>query len=374
MQQEQKFSLSKTKQALLMLVRLSIGKEPNPHFPDHINWPRLIELANMQGLAALASDGLQVYYDTHPQVDAATQAVLDPLYAREFNIPRLQFLGMPNHQRKLYRQHEQAVGNLARFYAQHNIPMMLLKGHGLSLNYPKPELRPCGDIDIYLFGKWREADRAIQCEKGIAVSSEHEHHTTFDWEEISVENHYDFVNTLTRRSNRKLEAKFKQLAQDRSHTFEIEGQPISLPSPNLNGLFLLRHAALHFAAEGISLRHVLDWAFFVEKHGTQVDWSWLVERARHYNMHRFLSCIDRISVEQFGFSPSIFPVLETDTQLTERVLGDIIQYHGMTVDQPFLDKMKRWASRSWQYNICFSDSRLSYLLTSIWGYYSGKNK
>lgn len=374
MQQEQKFSLSKTKQALLMLVRLSIGKEPNPHFPDHINWPRLIELANMQGLAALASDGLQVYYDTHPQVDAVTQAVLDPLYARELNIPRLQFLGMPNHQRKLYRQHEQAVGNLARFYAQHDIPMMLLKGHGLSLNYPKPALRPCGDIDIYLFGKWREADRAIQSEKGIAVSSEHEHHTTFDWEEISVENHYDFVNTLTRRSNRKLEAEFKQLAQDRSHTFEIEGQSISLPSPNLNGLFLLRHAASHFAAEGISLRHVLDWAFFVEKFGTQVDWSWLVERARHYNMHRFLSCIDRISVEQFGFSPSIFPVLETDTQLTERVLGDIIQYHGMTVDQPFLDKMKRWASRSWQYNICFSDSRLSYLLTSIWGYYVGKNK
>ena len=368
MQQEQKFSLSKTKQALLMLVRLSIGKEPNPHFPDQVNWPRLIELANMQGLAALSSDGLQVYYDTHPQIDAATQAVLDPLYARELNIPRLQFLGMPNHQRKLYRQHEQAVGNLARFYAQHDIPMMLLKGHGLSLNYPKPALRPCGDIDIYLFGKWREADRAIQCEKGIAVSSEHEHHTTFDWEEISVENHYDFVNTLTRRSNRKLEAEFKQLTQDRSHTFEIEGQPICLPSPNLNALFLLRHASLHFAAEGISLRHVLDWAFFVEKQGTQIDWSWLVERARHYNMHRFLSCIDRISVEHFGFSPSIFPVLESSTTLKEKVLEDILLYHGMTLDEPFLQKMKRWASRSWQYDICFSDSRLSYLLTSIWGY------
>lgn len=372
MQQEQKFSLSKTTQALLMLVRLSIGKEPNPHFPDHINWPRLMELANMQGLAALASDGLQVYYDTHPQVDAATQAVLDPLYARDLNIPRLQFLGMPNHQGKLYRQHEQAVGNLARFYAQHDIPMMLLKGHGLSLNYPQPALRPCGDIDIYLFGKWREADRAIQCEKGIAVSSEHEHHTTFDWEDISVENHYDFVNTLTRRSNRKLEAELKQLAQDRSHTLEIEGQAIYLPSPNLNALFLLRHLALHFSSVGMSLRQILDWSFFVEKHGTQVDWSWLVDRARHYNMHRFLSCIDRISVEHFGFSPSIFPVLESSTTLNEKVLEDILLYHGMTLDEPFLQKMKRWASRSWQYDICFSDSRLSYLLTSIWGYYGRK--
>ena len=365
-------TLSKTTQALLMLVRLSIGKESNPHFPDQVNWPHLIELANMQGLAALASDGLQVYYDTHPQVDAATQAVLDSLYARELNIPRLQFLGMPNHQRKLYRQHGQTVASLARFYAQHDIPMMLLKGHGLSLNYPKPALRPSGDIDVYLFGKWREADQAIHKEKGIEVNNGHEHHTTFDWEGVSVENHYDFVNTLTRRSNRKLEAELKQLAQDRSHTFEIEGQSIYLPSPNLNALFLLRHASLHFAAEGISLRQVLDWSFFVEKHGTQVDWSWLVDRARHYNMHRFLSCIDRISVEQFGFSPSIFPVLESSTTLNEKVLEDILLYHGMTLDEPFLQKMKRWASRSWQYDICFSDSRLSYLLTSIWGYYGRK--
>ena len=359
--------LSKTKQALLMLVRLSIGKEPNPHFPDHVNWPRLIELATMQGLAALASDGLQVYYDTHPQVDAATQAVLDPLYAREFNIRRLQFLGMPNHQRKLYRQHGQTVASLARFYARHDIPMMLLKGHGLSLNYPKPELRPSGDIDIYLFGKWREADRAIHEEKGIEVSSEHEHHTTFDWEETSVENHYDFVNTLTRRSNRTLEVELKQLAQDRSHTMEIEGQTIYLPSPNLNALFLLRHLALHFASVGMSFRQVLDWAFFVEKQGTQVDWSWLVERARHYNMHRFLSCIDQISVQYFGFSPSIFPVLGTDTDLTNKVFDDCFHHADVVENETLFDRMKRWSTRGWQYDICFSDSRLSYLLTSIWG-------
>jgi hypothetical protein len=372
MQQEQEFSLSKTKQALLMLVRLSIGKEPNPHFPDHINWPCLIELANMQGLAALASDGLQVYYDTHPQVDPATQAVLDPLYARELNIPRLQFLGMPNHQRKLYHQHGQAVASLARFYAQHGILMMLLKGHGLSLNYPKPALRPSGDIDIYLFGKWREADRAIHDEKGIEISREVEHHTSFDWEETLVENHYDFVNTLTRRSNRKLEVELKQMAQDKSHTMEINGQVIYLPSPNLSALFLLRHLVLHFSSVGMSLRQVLDWAFFVEKHGTQVDWSWLVERARHYNMHRFLSCIDRISVEHFGFSPSIFPVLEFDAKLTERVFDDCFHHAHVAENETLLDRMKRWASRGWQYGICFSDSRLSYLLTSIWGYYGRK--
>lgn len=368
MQQEQKFSLSKTKQALLMLVRLSIGKEPNPHFPDHINWPRLIELATKQGLAALASDGLQVYYDTHPQVDAATQAVLDPLYARELNIPRLQFLGMPNHQRKLYRQHEQAVGNLARFYAQHDIPMMLLKGYGLSLNYPKPELRPSGDIDIYLFGRWREADCAIRQELGCKIEDGIGHHTSFDFQNEHVENHYNFLNICYRISYRKLEVELKQLAEDRSYAVEIDGQTIYLPSPNLNALFLLRHTSNHFAATtGISLRLVLDWAFFVEKHGTQVDWSWLMERARHYNMHCFLACINRIAVDHLGFSPSNFHVLETDSGLVDKVLEDIFLYDGATLDETISQKIKRLIFPGWKQKICFNDSHLFYLLTSFGG-------
>lgn len=365
MQQAQEFSLSKTKQALLMLVRLSIGKEPNPHFPDHINWPRLIELANMQGLAALASDGLQVYYDTHPQVDAATQAVLDPLYAREFNIPRLQFLGMPNHQRKLYRQHEQAVGNLARFYARHDIPMMLLKGHGLSLNYPKPELRPSGDIDIYLFGKWREADRAIHEEMGIKVEDGVGHHTFFDFQNEHVENHYNFLSVLYRHSNRKMEIELKQMAQDMSYATDINNQTIYLPSPNLNALYLLRHASSHFATEGISLRHVLDWAFFVEKFGNQVDWSWLVERARYYNMHRFLSCIDQISIQYFGFSPSIFPVLEIDSDLVDKILKDIF----LNEEETFLQKVKQLIFPNWKYDLCFNDSRPSFFISAIWTHF-----
>jgi len=269
--------------------------------------------------------------------------------------------------RRDYRLFSENVARLAKFYAQHDIPMMLLKGLGLSLNYPDPGLRPNGDIDVYLFGKWRKADKIIHDELGIEVSDEHEHHTTFAWGDAGVENHYDFVNTLTRRSNRKMEVELKQLAEDRSHTTEIDGQTIYLPSPNLNALFLLRHAAMHFAAEGITLRHVLDWAFFVEKQGTRVDWAWLMDRARRYNMHRFLACIDRIAVDYLGFSPSIFPVMECDSELVDKVSKDIFEHESTEDNESFFQRMKRWGSRGWQYNICFSDSRLSYFLTALWG-------
>lgn len=51
--------------------------------------------------------------------------------------------------RKVYLQ---AVASLAGFYNAHGYKMMVLKGYACSLNWPRPEHRPCGDIDIWLFG------------------------------------------------------------------------------------------------------------------------------------------------------------------------------------------------------------------------------
>lgn len=39
--------------------------------------------------------------------------------------------------------------------------MMVLKGYGLGKNYPAPNHRPCGDIDIWNFGRQEEVDALI---------------------------------------------------------------------------------------------------------------------------------------------------------------------------------------------------------------------
>lgn len=76
---------------------------------------------------------------------------------------------------------------------------MVLKGYACSIDWPKPEHRPCGDIDIWLFGKQKEADAALAAspkfhDSSFKIDSSHHHHTVFDWCSFSVENHYDFVN------------------------------------------------------------------------------------------------------------------------------------------------------------------------------------
>lgn len=48
--------------------------------------------------------------------------------------------------------------------------MLLLKGLACGVNWPKPEHRPYGDIDVYLFGKQKEADEVLARELGIKLA------------------------------------------------------------------------------------------------------------------------------------------------------------------------------------------------------------
>lgn len=92
--------------------------------------------------------------------------------------------------------------------------MMLIKGYGLSLYWPKPELRPIGDIDIYLGAKWKYADTLIQSMMGLRIDDGHEHHTTFSYKSTMVENHYDFINVKAHKDASAIETKLKELAKN----------------------------------------------------------------------------------------------------------------------------------------------------------------
>lgn len=114
------------------------------------------------------------------------------------------WIGMATQMESIYAQQKKSMMTLAAWYKQHGISMMVLKGYGLSLNYPVPNHRPSGDIDIYLFGEQERADKQLQEELGIKVDKSH-HHTVFCFQEETVENHYDFLNIHLRRSNVSIE-------------------------------------------------------------------------------------------------------------------------------------------------------------------------
>lgn len=248
--------------------------------------------------------------------------------------------------------------------------MMVLKGYACSLDWPKPEHRPCGDIDVWQFGRQKEADAILAKEKSIKIDRSHHHHTVFDWRDFMVENHYDFVNVYAHKSSRELEEVFKELGKDDSLVVELYGEEVYLPSPNLHALFLLRHMVSHFAAANITLRQILDWAFFVKAHTKEIDWKWLVDLLEKYHMKDFFNCRNAICVENLGSPVQIFPQVQFDPVLKERVLNDILD-PAFTAKAPkgfvrrLLFKYRRWKRNGWKQELCYNESRASYLGSGI---------
>lgn len=355
--------------AFIHLVRLGIGHIDSTGCTEISDWEALKALAGRQGLTAVVLDGIEEFKRLNVQgVQGPDQHFL------------LQWIGevMQNYEAR-YVAYEKAISSLAGSYNQHGFKMMVLKGYACSLDWPKPGHRPCGDIDIWLFGQYGEADAALAREKGIKIDKSHHHHTVFYWGDFMVENHYDFVNVHAKRSSKELEVIFKELGSELHLNFDdndnrgikkgckiqsvkVNGEKVHLPSPNLHALFLIRHMVSHFAAAEISLRHVLDWAFFVEKHGMDVDWEWLICVLKKYHMKELFDCINAICVEDLGFEVSIFHGVQFRPDLKDKILDDIIEPEYGTAGPRGLIarwayKYKRWQGNAWKQRMCYPESR-----------------
>lgn len=321
-------------------------------------------VAYEQGLLAIVLDGAQVLSDQGRLTDGRS---MDKALKKQWIGTVIQ-----NYEWK-YEDYRKQIGKLARFYNEHGFKLMVVKGYGLGLNYPIPQHRPCGDIDIWAFGKYREADQALSKELSIPVGSSHHHHTTFSFNGYLVENHYDFVNVHYGHGNDALEKIFKDLAMDDTVRTEIDGQTIYLPSTNLHALFVLRHTMSHFASTGMNLRQVLDWGFLIEKHSSEIDWTWFLKVVEEYHMTDFFHYLNAICVSDLGFDVSIFPNFQYDEALKDRVLDDVFspEFNESTPRSffkriPF--KYRRWQANAWKQDLCYGDNRFKSFWTGIWSH------
>lgn len=343
--------------ALLTLTRLGIGNYVS-ELPKQFDWETVKAIADLQGLTAIIIDGVEKLPDNRrPSKPLLLQWIGELLQGYETR----------------YELYCRAHAEIANFYNHHGFKMMVLKGIACSIDWPRPEHRPCGDIDIWLFGKQKEADALLTKERAIKIDYSHHHHTVFEWEGFTVENHYDILNVHQHHSNVKLERLIKELAMDNSHRFNLNGVNIYLPSPDLHALFLLRHSMIHFSSTDINLRQLLDWAFFVKTHGKEVNWEWLLPLLEEYGMIRMFNNFNAICVEDLGFDVSLFPMVQFEPWIKERVLNDILapefsENEPVGLIRRLFFIFRRWRANIWKHKLCFNDSLWSAFWTGIWGH------
>ena len=362
----------KIAQPLLHLVCWGLHPQSLPtSLPDSIGngngfWPAVYTCAGVQGVLAITWDGLRRVTESG-LLPSDRQPDRELLLRWAYNVEQIE--------KRNFRQ-KRVLADLAGFYAAHGIDLMLLKGYGMSLNYPIPNHRPCGDLDIWLYGRQKEADALLHKERDIAIDKDKHHHTVFRLDGVMVENHYDFLNVHSHRSNKEIDRLLKCLAKSGTDTtIRIGNVPIRIPHADFNALFLLRHAAVHFAAIEIRLRHVTDRAMFVERYHDQIDWIALERVAESQNMTKFLYCLNALSIDFLGLDPVKIPPFERDGSLEKRVLNDILGPEfsvrapkGGGLVRSLYFKTRRWWANRWKHRIVYRESLPQTFIRQFWSH------
>lgn len=220
---------------------------------------------------------------------------------------RLQFLARQQLTADQFNHKRQTLGQLLDLFNGHHLNTMVLKGIGLARCYPQPHLRPSGDIDIYLGPRWREADALAAEHLGVTIQTDIHHHSKYNLNGVLVENHFDILNRQAHRDSAALDDLLKAEAATGARPYRLDGRLMLLPSPTFNALFTLAHNASHFAADRITLRHLLDWTFLCRAEGDDVDWERVYRTAARFGFLPFALAMEELCRRHLGHTPRLHP-------------------------------------------------------------------
>lgn len=149
---------------------------------------------------------------------------------------------------------------------------VLLKGQGIAHYYEIPELRQCGDVDIYVgiqsYEKACLVLKEITGQDGIPGPK----HCEFDYGGGLVIEIHKYTEVLPSTKQNA----FYQKISDEGTSFNlvplnIGGTVVPTPEDTFNAFYIFHHLWSHMMGMGVGYRQLCDWAVFLHTHKDTID-------------------------------------------------------------------------------------------------------
>lgn len=240
-------------------------------FSGEVDWNEIYQLAAAQAVVGHVTDGIN-----HLPSDLMPEAEdLDP------------FLGDMMGTEKRNHQLNSFIPFL--FKALHDIPVVLIKGQGVALDYPEPNRRQPGDIDLLLQPYDYDAAKEILVPKATMVGKEMRpiYHQGLFYRSIEVEIHGSIQTLMSPSLDRALALLQNEMFASRDFSeVEIGGSIVQVPNAGFNAIYILVHFLHHYWSSGVGLRQLLDWTIFISSHKRDIDPILLEERLEKLGLKR----------------------------------------------------------------------------------------
>ena len=189
------------------------------------------------------------------------------------------------------------------FNALQGIPVVLVKGQSLAVDYPDPERRQPGDIDLLLLPSSYEAAKEILLPKATTVLDEKREiwHQGMRFKSVEVEVHGSISTLMSRKLDGKLAALLEEQFDGRPFpTVSIGGADVPVPDADFNAIYIFVHFLHHYWSGGVGLRQLVDWMIFVSVHKRDIHPVVLEVRLQDLGLLRLWKVFTGFAQEYLG--------------------------------------------------------------------------
>ncbi len=209
---------------------------------------------------------------------------------------------------------------------------IVVKGIICRNTYPKPDLRPSGDEDLYVkieeYPRLKEflfANGFRLTEKSAAEDMSEELEFLNPEKGVLYEVHTTLmpkISSFYDKHNEAFEGAFELAKAD---TFE--GHEIFTLEETQHLFFLLSHLLKHFVAGGVGIRQLCDIVMFIRKYHGTIDWQEFRDWLHEFHLEIFWANLMDIAVRYLAFEPGKYnvPMYPAVTPDSDEILADMFE-------------------------------------------------
>lgn len=302
----------------LSLLRLGIGESDISIYlsQNEIDWFSILNNAKKQSVIGVIADGINKLPDE-----------IQP----SITISRQFFSYVLSIEKKNKLLNEDLV-NIFKVLREGELTAVLLKGEVVAQNYPIPNHRQSGDIDLYVWSTiFEDVINWLKKRNILNINYTNTNkHIDFKYNNTEIELHY-FVEIL---NNPKANEKFqkmcaKYLAKENCRSWINDGEYILVPPPQFDILYIFLHLYSHFVVAGVGLRQVCDWILYVKKYNHFIDKAKLKNDLKDLGLLKAWKIFGCLSIKYLGMKVQEFPLFdERYYDMADKVLFNFILKSG----------------------------------------------
>ncbi len=297
--------LNTTHQVLLKLISNSLFDTKHTFQDNNIDWDSVIKESVLQSVAIIAFAGIK-----------KAEEIPSKTYCYFWKTA----LSISTKSLHIHGNH--AV--IDKLFCENNIDYSILKGCSSAYYYPRPDYRSMGDVDFMIKEEDYAKTNSLLLQNGFNRWSKNtKHHIVYTKKNIHIELHLQPAGVPDK-------GKYSNVLKDFfADIFEKNEKVRNLvdfnkPSHFHHGLILLCHTYHHLLSEGIGLRHLCDWAVFVNSFSDEEFKDMFEEKLKKASLWKFARLLSLTAVHYLGL-PYREWMGECEEGFTYSLICDIIE-------------------------------------------------